>query len=178
MQDRKKIIYLDQYFVSNLAKSVNLENWKDPLADFYRERYYLLVDLTNCDKLICPTSYLHKEESELGNRVKEFLWHFIDELGYGLSFKSDVEIMKSQIYNAAIVYANLPIEKQSDSTVVFNRDPQIPVGRLTRPKISVYFPNSEEFNKYIRLSRASLSEEYWNYKIYCKGKRETYLELK
>ncbi|MDP2731198.1 MAG: hypothetical protein Q8O55_12060 [Dehalococcoidales bacterium] len=174
MQKRKTIVYLDQNFASNLAKSLYLDDWKDPLASFYRELYELLSDLTDRDLIICPTSHFHSEETELGNRVKEFLWHFVKQLGYGLSFKSYPEIMEQQVVTAARAYCNLPDIQCPEWEIAFNRDPHVPIRRIPRPDLLVSFPNSQEFNEYVRLSRTSLADEYWTYKVHCRGKRQTY----
>jgi hypothetical protein len=176
MQNRKKIVYLDQNFASNLAKSLYLSDWKDPLASFYRELYELLFDLTDRDLIICPTSPFHTEESELGQRVRDFIWHFVKQLGYSLSFKSYPEIMEHQIIAAADVYCNKPIVQCPEWEISFNRDPQVPVSQLHKPDLLVSFPNSQEFNEYSRLSRTSIADEYRAYKVHCKGKRQTYEE--
>ena len=176
MQKRKKVVYLDQNFASNLAKARYLGDWKDPLDNFYRELYDLLSDLTDRDKLICPTSKFHSEESELGYRVKEFLWHFVDQLGYGLSFKHSAEIMEHQVVAAAQAYCGLPATQRSAWMVAFNRDPQVHVGQLSRSPLLVSFPNSQEFNEYLRLSKVSIADEYCDYKAYCRRKRRTYVD--
>jgi hypothetical protein len=111
MQKRKHVVYLDQNFASNSAKALYLNDWKDSLAPFYRELYNFLSDLTDCDKLICPTSPFHREEGEPSNRVKDFLWHFVEELAYGLSFNYSAEIRNHQVITAARAYCGLP-EKQ------------------------------------------------------------------
>ena len=46
MQKYKKIVYLDQNFVSNLAKALYLSGWKDSQTGFYRELHDLLSNLT------------------------------------------------------------------------------------------------------------------------------------
>lgn len=176
MQKYKKVVYLDQNFVSNLAKALYLSDWKDSLAPFYRELFKLLSDLTDCDKLICPTSAFHREEGELGNRVKEFLWHFVEQLGYGLSFRHSAEIKSHQIVAAAQAYCGLSATQYSVWGVAFNRDPQVPVRKLSRPSLSVSIPNPQEFNEYLRLSRTSIADEYWNYKKNCRGKRKVYAD--
>ncbi len=176
MQKCKKIVYLDQNFASNLAKALYLSGWKDPLANFYRELNDLLSNLTDRDLIICPTSPFHTEESELGHRVKDFIWHFVEQLGYGLSFKSHPEIMECQVVAAARAYCNLPTTQRLTWEVAFNRDPQVPIGQLSKPALLVSFPNSQEFNEYLRLSRTSIADEYWTYKVHCKGKRQTYAD--
>ncbi|MBI4232260.1 hypothetical protein HY605_03425 [Candidatus Peregrinibacteria bacterium] len=176
MQKCKKTVYLDQNFASNLAKSLYLGGWKDPLASFYRELYELLSDLTDRDLIICPTSHFHSEETELGNHVKEFLWRFVKQLGYGLSFKSYPEIMEQQVVAAARAYCNLPAIQRPECEIAFNRDPHVPVKQILRPDLLVSFPNSQEFNEYVRLSRTSFADEYWTYKVHCKGRRQTYAE--
>jgi len=176
MQKCKRIVYLDQNFASNLAKSLYLGGWKDPLASSYRELYELLSTLTDRDLMICPTSSFHTEESELGKQVKDFIWHFVEQLGYGLSFKSYPEIMEYQVVAAARAYCNLPTFQRLEWEIAFNRDPQVPVRQLPKPELLVNFPNSQEFNEYLRLSRTSIADEYWIYKAHCKGKRQTYTE--
>lgn len=176
MQKCKKIVYLDQNFASNLAKALYLSGWRDPLADFYRELNELLSNLTDRDLIICPTSPFHTEESELGQRVKDFIWHFVEQLGYGLSFRHSTEIMKQQIITAALAYCGRPAKQHSPWEVAFTRDPQVPVGQLLRPTLLVSIPNSQEFNEYSRLSRVSIADEYWTYKTSCKGKRQAFTD--
>ena len=176
MQKCKKIVYLDQLFVSNLAKALYLSGWKDRLADFYRELHDLLSDLTDHDKLICPTSPFHREESEPGYRVNKFLWHFVEQLGYGLSFKPSAEIKKHQVITAALAYCGLSATQHPAWMAAFNRDPQVPIGQLPRPALMVDIPNSQEFNEYFRLSRTSIADEYWTYKMYCRGKRQAFAD--
>lgn len=176
VQAHKKIVYLDQNFVSSLAKARYDSGWKDPLVGFYRELDDLLSNLTDADKLICPTSAFHREESELGNRVKEFLWHVVEQMGYGLSFKHWVEIMAHQAVAAAQAYCGLPITRRAAWGVALNRDPQVPVAPLSKPALLVGIPNSQEFNEYIRLSKASIADEYATYKTHCRGKRRTYAD--
>ncbi|MCK9526112.1 MAG: hypothetical protein M0R49_09335 [Limnochordia bacterium] len=174
MQQYKRIIYLDQNFLSNLAKTIHLSSWEDPLEASYRTLYDILSDLTECNKIICPTSYFHREESEMGYRVRDFLWHFAERLGYGLSFKHSADIRKSQLIAAAKAYCGLPDTENKKLTTVFNRDPHIQVEQLSSPALLINIPNSQEFTEYLRLSKSSFTDEYWEYKVYCRGKRQTY----
>jgi len=174
MQNRKSIVYLDQNFVSNLAKERYREDWKDSLADYYRQLNDLISDLTDRDIIVCPTSSFHTEESELGQRVRSFLWHFVEQLGYGLSFKTAPEIMQHQIVAAARAYCGIPAMQCTAWKVAFNHDPQVPVGQLTRPALLINIPNEQDFNEYIRLSRTSIANEYRDYKSHCRGKRKAY----
>jgi len=176
MQNRKSIVYLDQNFVSNLAKGGYCEGWKDSLAAYYRQLNDLISDLTDRDIMICPTSYFHTEESELGHGVRNFMWHFVEQLGYGLSFKHSTEIMHHQIVDAARAYCGLPATQSAEWKIAFNRDPQVPVGQLTRPALLINIPNKQDFNEYIRLSRTSIADEYWCYKSHCRGKRKAYTD--
>jgi hypothetical protein len=160
MQKRKKLVYLDQNFASNLAKARYLEGWKDRLADFYRGLNNLLFNLTDRDRVICPTSPFHTEETELGQRVRDFAWHFVEQLGYGLSFKGSYEIKNHQVITAARAYCCLPPIQYPIWMDAFNRDPQVPVRQIQRPAFLVSIPNSQEFYKYLRLSKASIAGEY------------------
>ena len=102
------------------------------------------------------------------------MWHFVEQLGYGLSFKDATEIRKHQIVAAALAYCGLPATQHSAWKVAFNHDPQVPVGQLSRPALLISIPNEQDFNEYIRLSRTSIADEYWGYKSHCSGKRKAY----
>ena len=63
----KKILYLDQNFVSNLAKVENDPDWKDPGREYFQALLALLRSKVKENRLACPTSYFHREESEQSN---------------------------------------------------------------------------------------------------------------
>ena len=100
----KKILYLDQNFVSNLAKVENTPDWKDSRREYYEKLLALIRTKVNQNRLACPTSYFHREESEQSDRVKDIVWHVVEELSQGISFHHSSQIFFGQIVIAAYEY--------------------------------------------------------------------------
>ena len=105
---RKKIIYLDQNFVSNLAKVENVPSWKDHNREYYKTLLGILRYKVSENRLACPTSNFH---------------HTVERLSRKLSFHSGTEIRFAQIALAAHTYCHtLPINAPQ-WTLSFNQDP-------------------------------------------------------
>lgn len=120
----KKILYLDQNFVSNLAKVENLPGWTDSHRGYYERLLALLRSLVAQNRLACPTSYFHREESEQSNKVKSFIWHVVEELSHRLSFNNPSDIHFGQIALAAYSYCGRTPPLLPGWALAFNQDPQ------------------------------------------------------
>jgi transcription elongation factor Elf1 len=100
---RRKIIYLDQFVVSNLMKLVtpSSKGHERVKADaFWRELYDLLIQLRRLQLIVCPYSESHENESltfEFGSALKKMY----EQLGSGNSFKSFDSIKSQQICELA-----------------------------------------------------------------------------
>ena len=96
---RKKIIYLDQYVVSNLMKLDNPTLQRtDKLAanPFWQELRDLLTELRDLQLIVCPDSTSHVSESRISPFNAE-LKKTYEHLSGGITFNSFSDISNSQI---------------------------------------------------------------------------------
>lgn len=96
---RKKIIYLDQYVVSNLMKLDNPALQRtDKLAanPFWQELQDLLTELRDLQLIVCPDSASHVSESRISPFNAE-LKKTYEHLSDGITFNSFNDICNSQI---------------------------------------------------------------------------------
>lgn len=99
----KKIIYLDQFVVSNLMKSINKSHpsyWKDDLL-IWNGIYEKLDKLLYLRLIICPYSDIHETESVLTNKTYlqayESLKKMYHHLSHGKWFSSIEDTKKIQL---------------------------------------------------------------------------------
>ena len=95
----KKIIYLDQFAVSNMMKSVKKRKESGTSAadgDYFLELYKKLDRLTSAQLILCPSSQAHSSESVLSKKFEEFK-RMYDNLSYGKSFYAFETIERFQI---------------------------------------------------------------------------------
>ncbi|MGD0905097.1 MAG: hypothetical protein ABR924_19530, partial [Terracidiphilus sp.] len=123
---RKKIIYLDQYVVSNLMKLDNPTLQRtDKLAanPFWQELRDLLKELRDLQLIICPDSASHVSESRISPFNAE-LKKTYEHLSGGITFNSFNEISNSQIGELARAWSEQrdPIFN-FDSSGVLSDDP-------------------------------------------------------
>ena len=100
---RKKIIYLDQYVVSNLMKLENpaLQRTDKLTANpFWQELRDLLQELRDLQLIVCPDSASHVSESRISPFNAE-LKKMYEHLSGGITFHSFNEIGNSQIRELA-----------------------------------------------------------------------------
>ena len=96
---RKKIIYLDQYVVSNLMKLENpahQRNDKLKTDTFWQELRSLLMELRRLQLIVCPDSASHVSESRISPFNAE-LKKMYEHLSGGVTFSSFEEIKSRQI---------------------------------------------------------------------------------
>jgi transcription elongation factor Elf1 len=104
---RKKIIYLDQFVISNLVK---LKNPKTPAqtklaADpFWQELYDLIFQLRYLQMICCPDSWSHEEESRISNMNAD-LKKMYEQLSGGNSFHQFNDIKSEQIGELALAWS-------------------------------------------------------------------------
>ncbi|HXH50392.1 MAG TPA: hypothetical protein VNM47_13705 [Terriglobia bacterium] len=104
---RKKIIYLDQFVVSNLMKLENraIKGHANVAADpFWRELHDLLFQLIHLQMICCPDSGSHEEESRIAPFNPE-LKKTYEALSGGITFKAFDSIKSNQIAELATAWA-------------------------------------------------------------------------
>lgn len=109
----KTLVYLDQSTLSYLARP---------------EGAALLAALdrgVKSDRLICPWSHDHDDESVLAEQAQAQLHRIIDQLSMGIRFRDDKQITQHEILNAAAAFSGSP-PLFSISEEAFQDDPHAP----------------------------------------------------
>jgi len=96
---KKKIIYLDQFAISNMMKSLHpkfKKLLKPEDLKFWRKLFGKLDSLSQLQLIICPSSSTHIDES-LISKYYEPLKKIYELLGWGIKFKQNNYIALTQI---------------------------------------------------------------------------------
>jgi hypothetical protein len=96
---KKKIIYIDQFAISNMMKAVNYRQGHSKAGvqdEFWLNMFDKLHRLCCLQLVLCPESGFHSEESSLCRYFAE-LKKMYELLSYGVKFKSDDDIKELQI---------------------------------------------------------------------------------
>lgn len=102
----KKIIYLDQFVISEMMKAVNDKlGKKDKVDPFYLALFEKLEILTRAQLVTCPDSHFHKEES-LSSKYYEALKQMYEHLSDGATFYDKETIHRFQIQERYKSYRN------------------------------------------------------------------------
>lgn len=101
---KKKIVYLDQNFLSNIAKA-SLK----PKLSVYQDIWKTLLSLIEADRIACPSSEFHEEETlYCPAPLRDKLRRVAFALSGGLGFRSWLEILESQTLIALHEYMGKP----------------------------------------------------------------------
>jgi len=99
----KKVIYLDQFAISNMMKASNPNrNTRNSgaLDPFYSQLLMMIKRLTQMQLIVCPSSFTHTWES-LASPFFESLETFYDMLSYGIKFYDAHSIRRFQLEDHA-----------------------------------------------------------------------------
>lgn len=121
------IVYLDQNYLSNMAKArlgfpmnkLDAEFWQSLLAD--------LEAAVSADNIACPESQFQRKEARLDSRVGQAVGRIINELSWGLGFNPWQVILRLQIEDAAFRFLGKTPPRIQKWSVPFNSDPRAPV---------------------------------------------------
>lgn len=93
----KKIIYLDQFVISDMMKAINKSLGKvDKVDPFWRQLFEKLEILRRLQLIICPSSQFHLIESSLSER-EPLIRRMYNHLSNGISFRNPETIRRFQI---------------------------------------------------------------------------------
>ena len=107
-QIHKKIIYLDQFSISNMMKAINpatINHQKGRIGSFWRNLFEKLDILCKLQSIICPYSDIHTQESVVYQYFQE-LRRMYESLSCNICFKDLNSIQLSQIYEHARWWIN------------------------------------------------------------------------
>jgi hypothetical protein len=173
----KQILYLDQNFLGNLAKVENILNWKDPQRGYYEKLLAVIRVKVNQNRLACPTSPFHREESEQSNRTNDIVWPLVEELSQGLSFHYPIQIFNNQIALAAYTYCGKEPPRVSTWDVAFNKDPHESIEPVTRPgKVLVHLESPEELISKRRDVNDLINDAYYRFKATRRSKSDSFTQ--
>ena len=123
---RKKIIYLDQFVVSNLMKLDNpglQRNDRLTKETFWTELLDLLLQLREMQLICCPNSGSHEAESRI-SLFNDELKKTYEALSGGIKFKSFHDISTDQIGELALAWSeNREPQFDFDPRHVLTKDP-------------------------------------------------------
>jgi hypothetical protein len=173
----KQILYLDQNFLSNLAKVENILDWKDPQRGYYERLLYVIRAKVNQNRLACPTSPSQREESEQSNRIKGIVWPLVEELSHGLSFQHPIQIFNNQIVLAAYTYCGKEPPRVPTWAVAFNKDPHESIEPVAGPgKVLVHLESPEELIGKYRDVKALINDVYYEFKATRRGGSDSFIQ--
>lgn len=121
------IVYLDQNYLSNMAKarlgSIDDEN----LAKFWDSLFDDLRKAVLADKIACPELEFHRTEAMYDRRLEESIRQVIDELSWGLKFHQRESILETQVFSSAFRFLGKNESIKETWATVFESDPHAPV---------------------------------------------------
>jgi hypothetical protein len=138
---KKKILYLDQFFISNIAKALDPKSkghddiLKQP---FWLEAYKKIDRLISLNLIICPDSFFHNDESLLsGDPNFKTLRKVYERLSHGCTFYDYNTIIRFQIDEHAKNYfaGNPKYQFKFYAEKMMHGDPHRWLGRL---RVSVH----------------------------------------
>jgi hypothetical protein len=130
----KLLIYLDQSLVSTMAKQregqVRPQNAE--AGAIAGTLFRLLWRLVDADRVVCPRSTVHDQETDLDSRISDAVYRVIYELSGDAEFITYTEIAYGQVERALRRYVGVPTDNEGDWRHAFTRNPHRP---LRRPRL-------------------------------------------
>ena len=154
---QKKVIYLDQYVISNIMKVLNPASNKkiDPL---WKDIYIRLNKLVKLQAAICPISSIHKIESRMYKDFKKIEKVSIN-LSNGICFKNLLDLKLNQLLDGLVcwLYGINFIYTCIDRKQGFNYDIEKP---LYFPKLYATSPDIPFYAQGLRNIKKASSQFY------------------
>ena len=142
------IVYLDQNYISYMAKARIGRIKDDAQAKFWLSLFNDLKKAVLNDKIACPESDFHETEAMFDKTLEEPLINVIDELSMGLKLRSWQDILEEQIIEAAKSFLGKHNNEKEWWTIAFESDPNASVesrmidinGAKTRISARLFLP--------------------------------------
>jgi len=175
---QKKVLYLDQFALSNMMKSLNPKaksHGRDNLNAFWRELFERVDRLNKLQVLVCPRSEFHSDESLLSPFYQE-LKRMYELLSGGISFQDKHHIECLQFGDAAKQWVQgvSPPNVQLDRRQVLHGDLS---GWHDRLIISVNFKYKDEWVQDIRTQRQQVHAGMASLYEYWRTEKKTFTEV-
>jgi hypothetical protein len=159
------VVYLDQNYLSNMAKSCLGFPMNKVDSGFWQSLFDDLKAAVLADKIACPESEFQRKEARLDRRIEEAVGRIIDELSWGLEFNPWEVILRLQIEDAAYRFLGKTPPRIETWSMAFKSDPQAPVeSRMedifgTKGRIAVSFSLPDEIIEEDRQSKLEFMDE-------------------
>lgn len=154
----KKVIYLDQFVISNMMKAINDKiGKKDKVQKIYLKLFEVLDRLVKLQLIVCPDSTFHREESMLSTS-DDSLRRMYEHLSHNTSFYDPATIRRFQLSedyknNREGIITDWKKSLDTDDVLQGDRN-----AWQSRMRVSVHFPvKSEEVTRF-RDDRRSINE--------------------
>ena len=128
---QKKVVYLDQNWLSEMAKA-HLDGDVRVDKTYFTELFQAIQRAIAEDKIVCPTSPLHESESNLSPRLNVDLRSMDYAISRGISFSPSAEICDKQLLEAASNFVGVQLPTAPWWRTPFNRDPDLPDSTFAR----------------------------------------------
>ena len=146
------IVYLDQDYLSNMAKARlgSLKNKGE--HKFWLSLFNELKAGVLADRIACPELEFQRDEAEFDKRIEHAVWEVICDLSLGLEFKPYETILELQIEDAAFKFLGKNPPPREPWFAAFKSDPPDPVrsrmscdafGIKHRPEVHFFSPSKE-----------------------------------
>ena len=120
------IVYLDQNYLSNMAKSRLGFPMNNVDSGFWRSLFDDLKAAVLANRIACPELEFQRKEARLDRRIEEAVGRIIDELSWGLEFNPWEVILRLQIEDAAFRFLGKTPPRIETWSMAFKSDPQAP----------------------------------------------------
>ena len=136
--EKKIIIYLDQNFISDIAK-LSLKEKKNKINPILEKLFNTIKEGVDEEKFLSPDSWIHAVETAKENNP-ELKNAIFDHQGYigQVSLNPNWEIEDAQFINALLDYFGIKREKRDDWHLAFRENPN---KRIENFKIHVRMPD-------------------------------------
>lgn len=160
---RKRIIYIDQMVLSNIAKALD-PVWRatrGPQDSFWLELFDQLECLVKLQLVVCVESPIHDRESSV-TAYADILRRIREYLSAGVEFESDTVVLQRQLHHALdMLEGHAPVNL---NTYIGDGAREIVHGRLDqwsdRLQISIHFSTAAEDIDAYRSSRDEAGEVF------------------
>lgn len=124
----KKIIYLDQFVISNMAKELDPDRAQVKKGDqggFYMELFVLLDRLSKMQLIVCPDSPIQDNESVVTGPHYEKIRAVFRHLSHGIEFSDPNSIYHVRIIDALKCWLGAKAEPELDKLFALSHDPDV-----------------------------------------------------
>jgi len=129
-----KIVYLDQNYLSNMAKARDGAIEDKNQSTFWVSLFEYLHETVRADRIVCPKSIFHAIEAMFDSRWETSINEVIDVLSDGLEFSLWDDILRLNILDAARQFLGKPVDNKLPLEEIFNSDPYTLAKNRTRNK--------------------------------------------